>query len=163
MPDKKEDRPAWDKGPWYDSDNPTRVATGFAWRSGIGITLIVVFVLLLSGGVWWLKVATSGVKGKGDVTITNNSGVNRINSQAYFEDLNGDIVSYTVRLGGALRDLKAHPGDQFYETNYTGLWNTCVSAVADYNAASAKTTFKDWKTADLPPSIDVNTACPSNE
>lgn len=157
------DRPAWDKGPWWESDDPRRVGWGF-FRHGIGaVVAIVVLVLALSAGVWGLTVAFSGTKGAGGVIKKNNDANNRINSQAYFEQLNADITSYTIRLQGALRDLRAHPGDQFYETNYTGLWNTCVQAVADYNAASNKTTFKDWKTADLPQSIDANTACPNNE
>lgn len=159
----KKDRPAWDKGPWYESDNPTRFGWGAFWRSGIGIALIVVFVLALSGGVWWLKVASSGVKGKGDVTIQNNSSTNRIDSQAYFEDLYGDIQGYGPKLAQAAKDVKTHPGDDFYATNYTGLYNTCVQAVTDYNAASGKTLFRDWKAADLPETIDVATACPSDQ
>lgn len=146
---------------YYESDNPGTVVRGISWRAGVWIVGAVAFFSLLGAGLWAGGVFTSGVKGHGNVIKQNNDATNRINSQAYFEDLNGDITAYTTQLATAAKQVKEHPGDDFYETNWTGLYNTCVSAVASYNAASAKTLFRDWKTADLPQTIAVGDACPS--
>ena len=154
------DRPAWDKGPWHESENPTRVVRGATWRAGVWVAAVVAFFMLLGGALWVAGVFTSGVKGTGDVVKQNNGATNRINTQAYFQDLYGDINAYTTQLATAGAQMTAHPGDDFYETNYVGLYNTCVSAVNSYNAASGKTLFKDWKAADLPQTIASADACP---
>ena len=146
---------------WLDSEDSRTLARGFTWRV-VGYSIAaVVLIAGLSWAGWAIHVATSGVKGTGNVVIKNNDANNRINTQAYFEDLNANITSYTTQLHLAIKQAKAHPGDSFYETNFTGLYNTCVSAANQYNAASAKTLFRDWKTADLPEVINVDDACPS--
>lgn len=146
--------------PYYESENPGTVIRGASWRAGAWIACAVAFLAALSGVLWATGVFTSGVKGAGDVVKKNNDANNRINTQAYFQDLSADITRYGVQLRTAGQEMTAHPGDDFYETNYTGLYNTCVGAVADYNAATGKTLFHDWKSADLPVFIVVDMACP---
>jgi hypothetical protein len=63
------------------------------------------------------------------------------------------------QLKQAAADKAANPGDAFYATTYTGLFNTCVSAVNQYNADTGKALFTDWKSVDLPDHIDPGTAC----
>jgi hypothetical protein len=145
---------------WSESDDPRRFIRGAGLSAGAWITIAVLFCAALSGILWGLGVFTSGVKGTGDVIKKNNDANNRVTSQAYFQALNGDIEAYGVQLVTAGEEMTAHPGDQFYETNYTGLYNTCVSAVKEYNASSGKTLFKDWKAYDLPETISDVEACP---
>jgi len=144
-----DDRPAWDKGPWHESDNPTRFAWGAFWRSGVGIVLIVAFVLALSGGIWWLKVATSGVKGRGDVIRQNNDANNRIFSQQHFEDLYAAVVSEDQQL-----DIFAGKTDDYSTSTFAGIQAECIRDRAQYNADANKVLLKDWQTPDLPHQID---------
>ena len=146
---------------WLDSDDSRTIVRGATRSAFTTIALAVVLVAVLGGIGYGIKVALSPVKGRTDTIIKNQDANNRINSQAYFEDLNANITSYTTQLRLAVKQTKAHPGDTFYETNFTGLYNTCVSAANQYNAASAKTLFHDWKTADLPEVINADDACPT--
>lgn len=142
--------------PWYESDNPSRVARGFSWRLAAWIVAAVVFVGALSGGVWWFKVATSDIKGAGDATRQINSGKNRIAAQETFEALYAQIQAYDRNLDQAARDKAEHPGDDFYATNYSGLVKQCNDAVGQYNADARKVSRAKWLSPDLPYEIDIN-------
>lgn len=126
-----------------------------ARRSITWVIVGVIVVVLVGVGIWGAVVGFSGTYGAGNVHRANQDATNRINSQAHFEDLYGDIKSYETQLVQAGQD-KADGTDPNAATNYTGLYNTCVSAVNQYNQDSKKTTFKDWKDADLPETIDVS-------
>lgn len=119
------------------------------------VIVVVVLAAVVGFGIWGLVVAFSGTYGAGNVHRANQDATNRINSQAHFEDLYADIKSYEAQLPQAAQD-KVDGTDPNAATNYTGLYNTCVTAVNQYNQDSEKTTFKDWKAADLPETIDVN-------
>jgi hypothetical protein len=144
------------KEPWYDSDNPSRVVRGASWRGGVWLLAVLAVCVVLSGVGWGISVAVSGPKGAGDVRRQNNSANNRIYAQSHFEDLYGDIKSYAVQIDQAERDKLEHPGDAWFATTFTGLVNTCVSAVNQYNADSGKALFTDWKSADLPERVEVD-------
>lgn len=142
--------------PWYDSDNPTRVARGFSWRAALWIIGIVVFFGLLTAGIWGLKVALSGPKGAGDQQIIVNDGRNRVNAQEWFEGQYNQILAADKKLDQAKADLDAHPGDEFYQTNYTGLKNRCIDMVGAYNAEARKVSREDWRDPRLPSQINDN-------
>lgn len=142
------------KTPWYDSDNPTRVARGFSWRLAVWILAAVLFFGAIGGGIWWFKVATSDVKGAGDAAVQINSGKNRIAAQETFEALYAQIQAYDRNLDQAAKDKADHPGDSFFATNYSGLVKTCNDAVAQYNADARKVSRAKWLTDDLPFEID---------
>lgn len=149
------------RGPWYESENPSTLVRGASWRAGVWI-ICALIVCVAIGAVWWaISVATAPVRGAGDVYRQNNSGQNRIYAQAHFQDLYADIESYKVQINQAAQDKADHPGDSFYTTTYTGLFNTCVSAVNQYNADSGKALFTDWKAAGLPERIDAQVCQPS--
>lgn len=142
--------------PWYESDNPSRVVRGGSWRVALWIVGIVLFFGALSVGIWYFKVATSGVKGAGDQTRIVNDGQNRIAAQEAFEALYAQIKAYDRNLDQAAKDKAEHPGDPFYATNYSGLVKTCNDAVAQYNADARKVTRAKWISPDLPYEIDLN-------
>jgi hypothetical protein len=142
------------RDPWYESDNPTTVVRGASWRGGVWLACVLVAVAVI-GAVWWgVTVATSGVKGAGDTTKQNNSVTNRVFAQQHFEDLYAEITADDQKLDQAAADKAAHPGDDFYATNYTGLVNQCIGARAQYNQDAAKVLQRDWLSSDLPRQID---------
>lgn len=140
--------------PWYESDNPSRVARGVSWRAAVWITAAVVFFGLLGAGVWAFKVATSDVKGRGDVVRKVNDADNRLFAQGNFLDLYNEVKATDQKLDGAAADKAAHPGDSFYETNFRGLVNHCMDARGQYNAAAKKITQAKFRDEDLPYQID---------
>ncbi len=142
------------RDPWYDSDNPTTVVRGASWRAGIWIACALALIAVLGAAWWGVRVATSGVKGAGDTVAQNNSATNRIYSQQHFEDLYAEVTSDDQKLDQAAADKAAHPGDDFYATNYTGLLNQCISARNQYNADANKVLQRDWLTPDLPRQLD---------
>lgn len=141
--------------PWYESDNPDRVARAGGARLAIWTVVAVVFVGLIGVGIWGFKVATSEVKGAGDQTRITNDGRNRIAAQESFEALYQQIQAYDRNLDQAAKDKAEHPGDAFYATNYSGLVKTCNDAIGQYNADARKVTRAKWLTPDLPYEIDA--------
>jgi hypothetical protein len=140
--------------PWYESSNPDRVARSAGWRLALWVLAAVLFVGLVSGGIWAFKVATSDVKGSGDAQRKVNSGDNRIAAQESFEALYQQIQAYDRNLDQAAKDKTEHPGDGFYATNYSGLVKTCNDAVGQYNADARKVSRAKWLSTDLPFEID---------
>jgi hypothetical protein len=147
------------KGPWYESDNPDRVARAGYLRIVVYVVLTLAIIGMLSGVGWAFKVALSPAKGAGDQARRNNSADNRIYAQGHFLDLYGDIEAYGVQLKQAAADKTANPGDSYYTTVYTGIFTTCVSAVTQYNADVNKALFSDWRSTGLPEHIDAADAC----
>lgn len=145
---------------WYDSDNPTTVVRGFSWRAGVWLTLAVVFFAALGGLIWVLSVASAPIKGQGDAFKQKESANNRISKQALFEDLNAEYESTLAKIGPAKQALKRDPDSQIRNTELTGLINYCISVAGDYNAESRKYTAADFKSIDLPATLD-RTACSS--
>lgn len=144
--------------PWYESENPDRVARSAGWRMGVWIVAAVVFFGLIGIGVWGFKVATSDVKGAGDQTRIINDGRNRVNAQEWFEAQYAQVLTADKNLDEAAANLKAHPvGDanhDFWQTNYTGLKNRCNEMAANYNAETKKVSRGKWLSPDLPYEID---------
>lgn len=141
--------------PWYESDDPGRVARGAGWRFGVGILVVLLVIALISIGVWGFKVVTSDVKGQGDATVQKNSANNRIAAQARFEDLYADIKATDAKLDAARDKAEANPKSQVAQTEFTGLQNYCLDVVADYNAEARKYLAEQFRAIDLPAQIDT--------
>lgn len=125
----------------------------------LGLTIKVWVILLIVIGligavVWGISVATSGVKGQGDGIIKNNSAENWIKQQAKFEDLYAEYESTQVRIDQFKTVADANPNDAIAQTNYNGQISHCTDVVAEYNAATRSFLSEDWKSIDLPPSLD---------
>lgn len=140
--------------PWYDSDNPTRVARGASWRIGVWLVVAVIFVGAVSAGVWYFHVATSDIRGRGNATRQVNSADNRLFAQGHFNDLYQDILASDRKLDQAAADTAARPDDPIAATNYTGLKAHCEDTVAAYNSAARKITQAKFRDEDLPYQID---------
>ena len=146
------------KEPWYESDNPDRVARSGYLRIVGYVVLTLVIVGILGGVAWGIKVAVSGTKGAGDVTRRNNGVDNRVYSQQHFEDLYAAVTGEDQQLDQAAADVKAHPGDDFYATNLTGITQECIRDRAQYNADANKVLLRDWLTPDLPHQLDPSSS-----
>lgn len=140
--------------PWYESDNPGRVARGAGWRIAGWIIGVMLFAGLISGAVWGFKVLTAPVKGAGDVVRKQNDANNRIFAQEHFQTLYNQIQAYDRQLDQAAKDKNDNPGDKFFATNYSGLVKTCQDAVGQYNGDANKITQAQWRDATLPYQID---------
>lgn len=136
---------------WREVDSVSRSA---GWRIFVWAVVAVVAVGAITAGVWWFKVATSGVRGEGDQTRIVNDGKNRIASQESFEALFQQIQAYDRNLDQAAADKAEHPSDGFYATNYSGLVKQCNDAVGQYNADARKVSRAKWLSNDLPYEID---------
>jgi hypothetical protein len=143
------------RDPWYDSDNPSTVVRGASWRTALWIIGLVVFVGLLSAGIWAFEVATSDVKGKGDATRTVNAGGNRLAQQAYFEQTYADIKASDRKLDALAAAAKAQPTDDAAATRLLGAENYCQGLIGDYNAAARKQIAAKFRAVDLPAQIDT--------
>ena len=143
-----------DRGPWYESDDPHRVARGATWSAARIITACLIGVLLLGMAGWGIKVLVAPVKGAGDVRVEVNSAQNRIAGQELSQASYNNILGYDRNLDQALRDKVEHPGDDYYAVNYSGAVKTCNSAVAQYNADAAKIRSAPWWSPELPYQID---------
>jgi hypothetical protein len=140
--------------PWYESDNPVRVARGAGWRAAVAIVLAMVAVAVIGGGVWVLKVATSDIKGRGDSVQIKNDARNRINAQTDFEKLYADIVQSDAKIDVLDAAAKVDP-TLVNRTNATGQRTYCLSVVADYDAKARSYASADFRAADLPYRIDT--------
>ena len=119
------------------------------------VWVAIILALLIAAPVigWGIHVATSGVEGKGDQIVHNNSEENRTGQQQEFEDLYADIQSYKVKIKTAAADVKTNvdPGDLGrLKSVLSGTVNQCASVVQQYNANTHKVLAKDWKDARLP-------------
>jgi hypothetical protein len=146
----------------YWEDRPAR-----ATYLGLGAGWLIVVAIIILGGLialalWAFGVFTSPVAGRANAFKQQQSAGNRIFAQQHFETLYGDIKAADKKLTQAQADVKANPGDRYYQTNYDGLVNLCNDDVAAYNQDASKYLLKDFRTADLPQQItgsDPTTDC----
>lgn len=133
-----------------------RASRSVAWRVVAWTIAAVIVVGAISGGIWAFRVATSEVKGQGDKTRIINDGKNQIASQELFEHLYQQIQAHDRNLDQAARDKAEHPGDAFFDTNYSGLVKRCNDAIGEYNAATDQISKAKWLDPRLPYKIDLN-------
>jgi hypothetical protein len=163
------------KDPWYDSDNPSRIARGFGWLVAKWYIAILVFVLVVGGGtsigLWYFGVATSNIKGQGEAQKIKNSALNRTQAQAQFHADFESVHRFDLQLTDAQVQIdqfkKDHPdvgngtpydplAEQLnnLETTYTGIQQQCRRVVAQYDANAETYTLRDFRDADLPSRVD---------
>ena len=140
--------------PWYEDDNPDRVARAVGGRFILWLIVFVVVFGLIGVGIWAFSVGTAPVKGRGDAFRQKESGTNRIASQERFEQLYQDVLASDRRIDTFAASLKRNPDSVVAQTNYDGAITHCQNVVADYDAASRKYTSADFRAIDLPAQID---------
>ena len=148
-----------------NTDDDWRYANREAGRF-IGLTARVWITILIIAGIvgaaiWGITVLTSGVKGQGDGIIENNSSENWIKQQAKFEELHAEYESTLVRIDQFKGIADANPNDAIAQTNYNGQISHCTDVVADYNAATRSFLSEDWKSIDLPATLDPADCVPA--
>lgn len=142
------------KEPWYESDNPTRVARGASWRIGVWVVVVIVVVGVIGGVVWGIRVATSDVRGRGDAVAKVNAADNRLFAQGNFHDLYNEVIAADQKLDQAAADVATHPGDSWWQSNYTGLLNHCIDTRNQYNADANKISQAKFRDEQLPYQLD---------
>jgi len=140
--------------PYYESDNPSRVAWGAGWRSFVAVILAIVAVGIIGAGIWAIKVVTSDARGRGDSVQIKNDARNRINAQTNFEQLYADIKQSDAKIDVLDAAAKVDPTTQ-NRVNATGIRTYCLSVVGQYDAAARSYASADFRAADLPYQIDT--------
>ena len=141
---------------WYTSSNPTTAVRGGTWRGMIWVVSILAFVALISIGVWAFTVVTSDAKGQGDATVQKNAGSNRIAAQERFESLYADIIAADQKIDVFAQAVAAAPQDTTAQSNLTGTKAYCIQVRNDYDAEARKYSAEQFRSADLPYTIDIN-------
>lgn len=144
------------KPAWYNSDNPDRVARGFAGRAALWTVAIVVFMGAVSVVLYLFGVFASGPKGRLDQRVQQNQVGNRVFQQQHFEDLK---AQYDADLGKIPLYKQAAGNDPTSQTNLVGIVSNCLETATTYNQDGMKVLATDsggtqFKTADLPENLD---------
>lgn len=142
------------RDPWYESNDPDRVARGAGLRLGGWIIVALIFFALIGIGVWGFKVATSDVKGRGDSVQIKNSAPNRIRAQQEFNRRYQDIKATDAKVSAFEVVVKADPKNRTAQENLTGTIAYCLSAVGEYNSLAREYTSETFRDIDLPSEID---------
>lgn len=112
-------------------------------------------IAAVSVGAWGLKIATSDVKGRGDVVIKRNDADNRIFQQGHFRDLYEQIVAADQNITTYYLVAREDPKDKTARDNLTGTIAGCRNLVAAYNADARKVLGQKYLDGDLPTSIGL--------
>lgn len=123
---------------------------------GVWIAVIIAFLGLIGGGMYWIKVATAPATGWGDQQIIVNDGRNRVNAQEWFAGKYGYIKAQDAKLANMREQLEATkgaPDEGMWRASLSGAINLCLQAVEEYNAESAKISRGRWKSPDMPFSL----------
>lgn len=143
-----------DRVPWHESENPTTVVRGATWRGFIWVAAVVGACLLVGAIIWGISVATSGVRGAGDVVRQNNGADNRVFAQQHFEDLYAAVTTEDEQLDNADTGRRTHPNDSYYQSTFDGIQQECVRDRNQYNADADKVLLTDWQSKTLPHRMD---------
>jgi hypothetical protein len=136
---------------FYETDSEAR------WWAGIYGRIIIAALLIsaLSLGGYLISVAFSGKKGQLDQKRQRNSNTNRTFQQQHFEDLYADYQASVQKV--PIYAAQAKTGDPTSQTNLIGLQSHCLDVANQYNQDSAKVLAGNFKTADLPVTLDATT------
>lgn len=135
----------------YKPVRQTAKGIGYVW------VLVIVAVVLfgaLGAGLWFLKVGTSDIKGRGDAEVIKNGAGNRIRAQEGFLDKFNAIITADKNLTITAESLVKTPDSLKLQTELAGQKMVCNDAVGRYNADARKFSKQDFKDADLPDVID---------
>lgn len=127
-------------------------------RAFLYIVLGFIGVFVIIGGIWGGSVLLSNVTGAGGAIKRHNSTNNRISQQAYFEDLAANHPAYVAKIVIAkqhIADAGTAEQKQVDRTNLEGLQQQCIDNAQEFNAASRKYLARDWKSAGLPATLDL--------
>jgi hypothetical protein len=127
----------------------------------LGAGWLLLIAILVIGGVtsaviWGIGVATSNIKGAGDLEKINNSAENRRNKQEQFEKLYAAVETNKGLVAQHKANVEANPNDQTAKQTFEGVKSLCINSVNKYNAEARKVTSMDWKAADLPESLTTH-------
>lgn len=131
-----------------------RSAGWYILRWGIAVLVV---GLLVGGGLWALKVATSEVRGQGEGVVQRNSAKNWVDAQARFEENYAEYESTLVRIDTAYAAWQTNTADKTLHQTYLGTVGYCTNLVADYNADARNFLREDFRASDLPASLDAST------
>lgn len=144
---------------WYPEERREARRVGwltFRWYVAI-IVAVVVVGAVIGGAVWAVNVATSGVRGQGDGIAQRNSAENWLEAQARFEENFAEYEATLARIDQFHQVHLADPADAVARTNWLGQISHCTDVVADYNADARNFLRADFRAADLPDSLDLDT------
>lgn len=137
----------------YESDREM-VHTARKW-----VIIGVLGLLVLSVGGWFVGVAISGPKGRGEQIKQINGANNRTFSQELFVQLLADIRAYDTQVTIQQKALDSHKAQDAEKDRLAqvvaGLETQCVSTVQQYNAEANKISHRQFKDANLPEQVDT--------
>lgn len=127
---------------------------------GLGAGAIAVIVIglvgLIIGGIFFtINVLLAPAKGQGEAQMKKYSAENWTAAQARFEDIYAGIQAKDAQINVLYADKVARPNDLTAQQTYTGVVSACLKSVSEYNADSRKFLAEDFKSADLPTSINT--------
>lgn len=137
-------------GEFSELDYATRAGFWYAAK-WVGACLLAGVVVVVA--LWATGLLFASPKGAGDAYKTNQSGSNRISKQEMFEQMYADIQSADQNIG-VLHDAMLSDPSYVSKTNYTAAKLACNQLVTSYNAEARKYTSQQWRSNDLPSSID---------
>jgi hypothetical protein len=163
--------------------SPDKIGRDFERRpvaSAIKWAIIAIIVILgLVALVWGITTGWSYWQGRGDLVRQHNSSDNFISAQGQFTQENQDYQNFLrVNIPAAKRSLdqfnQAHPtipGDlsgislanqqQTLQDNLQGVEAGCAQVAGDYNAQTQNYLSRDFRNANLPPSLDAGACTPN--
>lgn len=138
---------------------------GLAVRTWLTAVVVFAFIMGLGAVIWGFKVATSDIKGRGDVEIIKNDGRNMVNAQELFHDRYNAIITADKNIQISAESLRETPNDTKIRTELSGQKMYCNDLVAAYNADTQKVSKESFRDSNLPSGIDdtnPNTDCKEN-
>lgn len=117
------------------------------------VVAIILVVALIAGVTMLVKTLTAGPSGQAGAYRQQQSATNRVFAQQTFEQESADFDGYLAKIAtykGALTDTQ--------QTELRGLRQVCITAAQNYNADARKYLLRNFKSADLPATLDAG-AC----
>lgn len=142
------------RGPWYDSDDPDRLARHGIPRVWVWVIATFVVFVLVGAGFWAFRTLTAPVRGQGDAYQQQQSGQNRTRAQEAFHSRIEDIRATDAKLDVLAAAVTADPQDRTARQTLTGTQSYCLAAVGEYDAEARKYNSREFRDADLPDRID---------
>lgn len=137
----------------YGDEDRREGSRWLGWSAG-WVVAAVVLVLLLTAGIWAVRVATSEQVGQGNAVRKKNSSDNWVKQQEDFQRRYNSILSQDKNITIAYKRMIADPTDQVKEINYSGAVSLCNDAVGQYNSKANEYNSEDFRDASLPAQID---------
>ena len=137
---------------------PTRTTAKWTVRAWLIVVLVIALGGLTGAVIWYVKVGTSDVRGRGDAEVIKNEARNRIRAQEGFWVKYQGVVTADKNLTITAQQLKLRPDDLKLQTELVGQKMVCNDLVGQYNASAQKFTEREFRDAELPHQIDDTSA-----